>query len=373
MEGIASLTCPECGRVAKSEAELLRRRPRRRWRLVGVVVLLAGWCVLQVPEMMRHGWAAVLPDWALVVVAPSTAKGDVYTRALLASGVSVPVRGGTFIGTTVGSPPEPPLLERLRNDAYVELWRRLGNDEVPGWLAGLHLRAAVPPDGTLGLGAAAPDTWPFDAPDLKPESMDGMLSDFPARVVTRYEIDKVGRDSVTRVLDVHAGAAVYELRRWRDPIDTRLSAREFMGPVSSPELNADFGKAFTPGAYVFDGLLWVEFHAPIEKKDEVARLPALLWVDVSVLLDGEEVGAGHCDLTGAFASYKGRMLASIAWNGSGMQRAVNGLDRVEVVLSGNPAMLFPRYMNAPRSERRSWAGEVRIRPLSKEPGEPGAK
>ena len=70
MAGISLLTCPECGRIAKGEKELMRRRPRAWLRLAGACVAMVGWLLTQGAAVVEHGWAAAVPGWALAWVAP---------------------------------------------------------------------------------------------------------------------------------------------------------------------------------------------------------------------------------------------------------------------------------------------------------------
>jgi hypothetical protein len=68
MEAVPGLVCPECGRAARRERALHKRR--RRWGLAAAAAMLgvaayAGWLV---QRMARSGWAAELPTPALLAV-----------------------------------------------------------------------------------------------------------------------------------------------------------------------------------------------------------------------------------------------------------------------------------------------------------------
>lgn len=69
MEGAPGLICPECGRTAKGERELLKRRRRWAWVILGLVVTLAGLGIAGQGEAMRrtNGWWSLAPDGVLVV------------------------------------------------------------------------------------------------------------------------------------------------------------------------------------------------------------------------------------------------------------------------------------------------------------------
>jgi len=66
MDGTPGLTCPECGRAARTERAL--HRHRRRWRVavLGVLVILAGGATLASRFVTSTMVAPLLPEWALV-------------------------------------------------------------------------------------------------------------------------------------------------------------------------------------------------------------------------------------------------------------------------------------------------------------------
>lgn len=80
MEGAPGLTCPECGRQARSERALFRTR-RHRWRatlslpLLGAALFAASW-----PAIQSGGWIAPIPTRVLLEMypwtGPNTRLGD---------------------------------------------------------------------------------------------------------------------------------------------------------------------------------------------------------------------------------------------------------------------------------------------------------
>lgn len=69
MSGTSGLTCPECGRTARTEQHLFRTR-RRWWRAVAFLLLLIPACALPIAEQARRlGWAG-LPNTVLIAAAP---------------------------------------------------------------------------------------------------------------------------------------------------------------------------------------------------------------------------------------------------------------------------------------------------------------
>lgn len=63
MQGLPGMRCPECGREAKREHELLR--PRRRWRFaaLGMAVLLAAPSYFAYRQFHERGWYWLLPRY----------------------------------------------------------------------------------------------------------------------------------------------------------------------------------------------------------------------------------------------------------------------------------------------------------------------
>jgi len=69
MEGIPSTTCPECGKVAKSEPALFRTRRRPRIACIAAVCLVGALTCWALPAWKRGGWPALVPNTVLVEVA----------------------------------------------------------------------------------------------------------------------------------------------------------------------------------------------------------------------------------------------------------------------------------------------------------------
>src|SRR5947207_11187405 len=70
MGGVPGLTCPECGREARSERRLHRTRRHRRLAALSLLVAAAGLAVTAIPDY-QIGWQHALPSWALVFLAPA--------------------------------------------------------------------------------------------------------------------------------------------------------------------------------------------------------------------------------------------------------------------------------------------------------------
>lgn len=67
MAGSSGLRCSECGRVARSERELGRRRWNVRLALAGVLCVLLGIAVAWTPRVRERGWLGATPTLVLAV------------------------------------------------------------------------------------------------------------------------------------------------------------------------------------------------------------------------------------------------------------------------------------------------------------------
>lgn len=70
MTGAPSLECPECGRTAKSDRALRRRRRKGVYLRLGVLVALAGGVLAAMNPVRKDGWAAPVPLFVLREIAP---------------------------------------------------------------------------------------------------------------------------------------------------------------------------------------------------------------------------------------------------------------------------------------------------------------
>ncbi len=68
MAGVPGLTCPECGKQARSEKGLGRTKPRWRWAMLGLVLITLGGGAAVVPAVRSGGWVNYPPVWSLQMV-----------------------------------------------------------------------------------------------------------------------------------------------------------------------------------------------------------------------------------------------------------------------------------------------------------------
>jgi hypothetical protein len=103
MRGVPGLVCPECGREARSERKLHRRRRRWRWAALGLALLAMGWGVRPVSRWII-GWPEQAPTIILIALLPWL---ETESMGQVARWVPVP-------------PPPPP----RTLSGHGELWRR---------------------------------------------------------------------------------------------------------------------------------------------------------------------------------------------------------------------------------------------------------
>lgn len=76
------LTCPECGKTARSEARLFRSRKRRRLAAAGVVGVVLGTGAIALPQLRGPYWPLLLPTPVLAAVWPEVGVAeDSFLRA----------------------------------------------------------------------------------------------------------------------------------------------------------------------------------------------------------------------------------------------------------------------------------------------------
>ncbi len=93
MGSVSGLRCPECGRTARTEAQLHRSKPRTRWVWASCVglVLIAGWGLVRLP---KGGWASVMPRPVVAAALALAAPGP--APASQAGGIALPTPTAAF-------------------------------------------------------------------------------------------------------------------------------------------------------------------------------------------------------------------------------------------------------------------------------------
>jgi hypothetical protein len=357
MAGVPGLTCPECGRTAKNERELIHHPPLRRWRLAGLALLTIGWGLVKTPVVSEFGWAAALPDWAVALFAPTDAPSDAQWLARSA-GTPQPATIFSMIPFDNLGPVRSPS-ERLRDQVYLDAWRRLNTGAMPDSLARLYLRRVIA--GCPDLAPANPPrAWPSDV-TLPSSVVPFRDSSAPGQLYTRFEVDLSTRTGVERIVEALVPGHAYELERTRLPIDATRPSETFIIPVTSPALDKEVGALLDPRALIYQDTFFVEFRARTADP-EWARMPKYLDIYVRILLDGEEIGAGVCDMSYVPPAYGRGLYASVLWNDDGHEQALAHPERIELELSGDGPGALAAFFRDPTGEPKAWAGSTLVKP-----------
>jgi hypothetical protein len=122
MDGAPTLTCPECGNVAKSEKKLFKTRRSRRGIAVALALFIAAYGVWKWPIVQRDGWTSLIPTTVLALVAPA---GDPASP-----------RMAIYMGMFSGAKTKP---KSLGETLEYAVWDRLKSG-IPLWQAEMYMR-----------------------------------------------------------------------------------------------------------------------------------------------------------------------------------------------------------------------------------------
>src|SRR5262245_37748443 len=107
MAGVPGLRCPECGREAKGEGELLRTRRSRGLIALACVLLLVSYSVMKVTAVRAHGAFAAVPTTVLIAAMEWMPADLIHPSA-------APMRTGPVLRSG-----DPSLLGRVERE---EMW-----------------------------------------------------------------------------------------------------------------------------------------------------------------------------------------------------------------------------------------------------------
>jgi hypothetical protein len=145
MDGAPTLTCPECGKVARSEKKLHKTRWSKRRIAVALSLFISAYGAWKWPIAAQRGWTSLIPTTMLMYIAPA---GDPSSS-----------RVATFIASTSGAAPPP---HSLGNSLEFAMWDRIRNG-VPRWQAQAYLQRCLTRH-TISVREwmDAPPEWPPD-------------------------------------------------------------------------------------------------------------------------------------------------------------------------------------------------------------------
>src|SRR5262245_55198026 len=85
MQGAPALTCPECGRRARSERDLRRTRRRWRWAAASLPLFLAAYVAFATPRIVRSGWIGLVPTTGLIWWVGRYEPPEVYANSKMSA------------------------------------------------------------------------------------------------------------------------------------------------------------------------------------------------------------------------------------------------------------------------------------------------
>ncbi|MFM9957903.1 MAG: hypothetical protein ACKVZJ_07490 [Phycisphaerales bacterium] len=185
MNGVATLTCPECGRTHQRERELHRTRWHARPLAIGALACLAFFALSNWSSIRQGLWVRLVPSWALYVLfEPDYFAGNASPLPTLAGAPG----GVGGIGPLVADPAQP-WWEAKVEPFRVELARRHVMGELPDWMwRGLSTRGYTPPPDPMSWFFTRAK-WPRGKPLVFASSVMGAWEGVPnvARIDRDYE------------------------------------------------------------------------------------------------------------------------------------------------------------------------------------------
>lgn len=225
-DGLNTLTCPECGHTARSNAAQIRSR-RYWWRaLAGVILTGSGFAASLTPSVRHKGWLSLAPTDALLVYLEFAAPNDSHRldqelrRRLLWNEVWPWNAGRVYLRIAGGG------LVRTRWPEGVPI-------TVP-WSLSQQAAPITDPD-TLS-GPFRPTSVNFELEklqDLAEYSYRG-ISPFSGRAILK---DLTALEGTVEVSHPPGFPKEHSFVRWRIPLDIGGTLEEVIRPVSGPEVD----------------------------------------------------------------------------------------------------------------------------------------
>lgn len=261
MAGAPTLTCPECGRTARSDRHLLRTRRRHARALAALALAFVGYCTLRTPALLKGQWTGLIPTSILVLIAPADVP----------SGMGVPMLTGiSVVGQFFTQRPPPPpstfaeLKHRILADLHSAVWERAQSGRAWRWQTTLYIHRLLDTHGIdVPSGVQLPALWPVNEPVpyllRTPRSLSGML--FGVRTPggpwqwndVRQGAPLAPPAPGSNHLDVEIGIGIGtnpKVVLWTRSVGLPLSlgndAAHFLMPATSPEIDALVRNALDP-------------------------------------------------------------------------------------------------------------------------------
>ncbi len=374
-------TCPECGRIAAREGQMLRTR--RYWfsGVAGAALLALSYAAFMTPAVLNSDWTRFVPTTVLAVFADP--DPFVYT----ATPRLAPFATRTF-GPYAASTPASTWREKLS----ASMWARIESSSAFDWQARIFVNRVLAAQ-TFNLSSAldTPPAWPagrsvpalpltssamFSALGaratlltLEVKAADGTWNPIritrglygqpketshlllpPPRVGERYRVEC--RLKLTRSA---AAAILIQERTFELPLRGVATVSEVLTPVDDQGINDLVREARDPRlVYDYSGL----YFAVSDRTDSALwrRIDFLGAVDFSIRCGDNVLATGTVGSWPYYPVWRGWRARPIEWMPGGEAIALSGAP-LEVDFQGNLAASFELYADDPFTYPVSaWAG-----------------
>ncbi|MFT3687060.1 MAG: hypothetical protein QM783_19415 [Phycisphaerales bacterium] len=347
VDGLPSLMCPECGRVAKHEREWTHRRRLKRWRIAGALLLLAGWFGTQAPAITERGLAAAVPGPLLAALAPMYAEDPFNTL------------GDWDMRWPQLKP--PPWRDRIEFALYAEVQTRLVNGTLGGIGSNIYLRRLIAPTRPQRL----PDRWPWDARlERRGDAYARNSLSWRCKPCT----GPTDRVEVQGVI-YSDGSPIGTFGQIQVAIDASDDRLHFLTHVNDDATNAAVLAALRPRLQFEHGTPFIHFD---DRTDNPvwSNVPRYTDFTVRVMQNDRVLGEGWCYVDSSPGAVK-TIGPVMRWNDGGREAVSKDPNRVEIILTGAPARSTDRSLEHGRTEKASaWSGTARVVLPLEQPAQP---
>ena len=390
MAGVPGLRCPECGREAKAERALGRRRRRWRGAGVGAVLLAIGVAGAAWPQYNSREWVRLVPSVILAWWAPLERTGNGaswWTPG--GSGQTAPPQG-LFGSTFVLSRRMP--LPSLGDQLCDEAWGRVMGNEFRTFEARWFVKRYFRQQGSaFDKCVDVPLRWPVGEPlavrlSSSPlRSLDGLSLEVragseesewtPLRAERHLLPDErfigpsdgpASRVRIDLRMIAHGAEHIESFTR---PITIKGTLEDFLDQLDSEDVTATVQRALRPRMVDLDGSAAVVF-GNRGRQAVWAEIDYAIAYSFEVVLEGRVLGTGAWITSRTGPVWKDWDDPMVTWLDEEAKdcliAALAAGAGAEIIVRGDPSGATKQYLAHPFDGYRPacWTGEFRM-PLEK--------